>query len=250
MTKLLTLGESQPKAFKGEKKGFMTAVCHLAPHTSAGIQNDSGKVINLCPAADGCEVACLNTAGRGGIFVKGATTNAIQDARKARSRLLFSDRTAFAAQLTKEIKAFARKAARRGMVPAIRLNGTSDLDWDGLFPAIIALIESLGIHRYDYTKVSNRAKRNRPAYHVTFSLSAGNDTAAGTWLRNGGNVAVVFRTADLPAFYTIDGVTRPVVDGDESDLRFLDAPGVIVGLKAKGRAKKDTSGFVRENTAA
>jgi hypothetical protein len=36
-----------------------------------------------------------------------------------------------------------------------------------------------------------------------------------------------------------------VFNGDESDLRFLDPQGVIVGLYAKGKAKKDTSGFVK-----
>jgi hypothetical protein len=51
------------------------------------------------------------------------------------------------------------------------------------------------------------------------------------------NVAVVFDT--LPTTY----LGRPVVNGDDTDLRFLDPQGVVVGLKAKGRAKKDTSGF-------
>jgi hypothetical protein len=37
---------------------------------------------------------------------------------------------------------------------------------------------------------------------------------------------------------------RPVIDADETDLRFLDPKGVVAGLKAKGRAKKDYSGFV------
>jgi hypothetical protein len=35
-----------------------------------------------------------------------------------------------------------------------------------------------------------------------------------------------------------------VVNGDESDLRFLDKKGVIVGLKAKGKGRQDKSGFV------
>ncbi|HTI78968.1 MAG TPA: hypothetical protein VL614_00805 [Acetobacteraceae bacterium] len=246
MKRLLTLGASQPKAVKGEKKGYLTAVLHLAPHTSAAVTGKSGHVLNVCPNADGCEIACLNTAGHGGIIRKGETTNAIQEARKARTRWLFSDRAAFLAQLERELRNFARNAERKGMGAALRLNGTSDLDFDGLAPSTVALAESLGLKRYDYTKVASRAKRVRPTYHVTFSLSAGNDNAAGAWLRNGGNVAVVFRTADLPATYTIDGETRPVVNGDDSDLRFLDDVGVIVGLKAKGKARRDQSGFVRD----
>jgi hypothetical protein len=246
MTKLLTLGASQPKAVKGEKKGYLTAVLHLAPHKAGNVLTPSGAVINVCAFADGCEVACLNTAGHGGIIKRGETTNPIQEARKARTRLLFQDRAAFKTQLMAEIIAFAAKALSKGMLAAIRLNGTSDLDFDGLLPEVIALIDSLGISRYDYTKVPSRAKRMGDKYSLTFSLSAGNDNASADWLRAGGNVAVVFRTAALPETYTIAGVTRPVVNGDDSDLRFLDDKGVIVGLKAKGKARKDSSGFVRD----
>jgi len=53
------------------------------------------------------------------------------------------------------------------------------------------------------------------------------------------NVAVVFDR--LPEEY----MGKPVFNADDTDLRFLDPKGVILGLKAKGRAKKDTSGFVR-----
>jgi len=52
------------------------------------------------------------------------------------------------------------------------------------------------------------------------------------------NVAVVFDT--IPDKYM--GIT--VVDGTETDLRFLDPSFVVVGLKANGKAKKDASGFV------
>jgi len=44
----------------------------------------------------------------------------------------------------------------------------------------------------------------------------------------------------LPVFYK----NTRVINGDKDDLRFLDDKGVIVGLKAKGKAQKDTSGFV------
>jgi hypothetical protein len=38
---------------------------------------------------------------------------------------------------------------------------------------------------------------------------------------------------------------RTVFNGEDSDLRFLDPKNVVVGLYAKGKAKKDTSGFVK-----
>lgn len=53
------------------------------------------------------------------------------------------------------------------------------------------------------------------------------------------NLAVVFD--QLPEIW--NGVR--VLNGDLSDLRFLDNAG-IVGLRAKGGAKKDNSGFVQK----
>jgi hypothetical protein len=35
-----------------------------------------------------------------------------------------------------------------------------------------------------------------------------------------------------------------VIDGDTHDMRFLDEPNSVVGLKAKGKARQDKSGFV------
>jgi hypothetical protein len=55
----------------------------------------------------------------------------------------------------------------------------------------------------------------------------------------GGNVAMVFENK-LPTTYK----GKKVINGDENDLRFLDSKNVIVGLVAKGKGKKDDSGFV------
>ena len=55
----------------------------------------------------------------------------------------------------------------------------------------------------------------------------------------GMNYAVVFKNKLLPVGY--EGY--PVINGDSTDLRFLDPKGVVVGLYAKGRAKKSDSGF-------
>ena len=64
---------------------------------------------------------------------------------------------------------------------------------------------------------------------------------AHAWLNNGGNIAVIFDTKkgeELPLFFW----GRPVVDGDKTDLRFLDANNVVVGLRSKGKAKKAPTG--------
>ncbi len=70
--KLLSTGN--PKVLKGLKEGFNTYILHLAPASLSGF--------NTCPkATEGCKAACLNTAGRGGMFKKGENTNNIQKAR-------------------------------------------------------------------------------------------------------------------------------------------------------------------------
>ena len=129
------------------------------------------------------------------------------------------------------------------MIPVVRLNGTSDILWE-LNSDIIQSFPNLQF--YDYTKISKRFSFAIPAnYHLTFSLSESNDNDALKVLGLGHSIAAVFRDSNLPDTF----MGYPVTNGDTTDLRFLDAKGVIVGLKAKGKAKKDTSGFVRDMVA-
>lgn len=249
--KLLTVGN--PKIAKSAKFGFLTAVLHLAPGSLSGF--------NVCPKATaGCLAACLNTAGRGGItagtgrlthaeIAAGTRTNAIQTARIRRTKAYFSDRFAFMATLADDIRKLVRLATSLGLKPSIRLNGTSDIPWERvalahegrIYDNVMALFPS--VQFYDYTKRPNR--RDLPSnYRLTFSLAEGNDADAAKALRNGMNVAAVFHKVPL-SFSLADAGEVPVIDGDEHDLRFLDTSYVIVGLKAKGNAKRDTSGFVR-----
>jgi len=223
--KLLSTGN--PKLLKGEKKGYLSFVLHLAP------ADISGK--EVCPKRTaGCTAACLNMAGRGGIFKKGETTNVIQEARIRKTKLFFKDRAKFLADLEADIVLGIKQAEKKGMIPAFRLNGTSDLAWEKY-----GIIEKFpNVQFYDYTKVRNRKVSHLKNYHLTFSKADGNDMDVHLAASNGMNVAAVFK--QLPATY----IGRPVINGDETDLRFLDPKGVIVGLKAKGKAKKDTTGFV------
>lgn len=246
--KLLTVGN--PKTEKGEKLGYWTAVLHLAPARLSGHE--------VCPGATiGCRAACLNTAGRGGLIagqsrltyaeVLAGTVNAVQAARIARTQFLFADREAFLRQLLKEIAGFIRKAEAAGFTPAIRLNATSDIRWEaGAFhvDGKSVMDHFPAVQFYDYTKLANR--RNLPSnYHLTFSLADGNADRAAEALANGLSVAAVFRDVETRNEYMATGfMGAAVIDGDETDLRFLDPAGVVVGLYAKGNAKRDTSGFV------
>lgn len=220
--KLLTIGNT--KTVKGEAMGYMTFIMHLAPAKLSGY--------NTCPMASvGCALACLNTAGRGRF-------TATQEARIRKTRWFFENRDTFMFQLAKDIEAAIRKANREGMTPVFRLNGTSDIRWETVPVAGFANIMAVfpNVQFYDYTKLANR--RDLPAnYHLTFSRSESNDVDVTSMLGTDTNVAVVFDA--LPE--TWNG--RTVIDGTETDLRFLDVKRVIVGLLAKGKAKKDTSGF-------
>jgi hypothetical protein len=227
------LSTANPKIQKGTKLGYLSFILHLAP------ADLSGK--NTCPKATaGCKAACLNTAGRGGMFKKGENTNMIQKARIRKTVAFFFDREQFMADLVSDIRKGIKMAEKLGLTPVFRLNGTSDLSWEkyGVEGAdnIFALFPT--VQFYDYTKVLGRKVADIPNYFLIFSKADGNDADVSKAMAQGMNVAAVFDA--IPESYN----GRPVINADETDLRFLDPKGVVAGLKAKGRAKKDYSGFV------
>jgi hypothetical protein len=242
--KILTVGN--PKILKGMEQGYMTYILHLAPANLSGY--------NTCPKATvGCKFACLNTAGRGGMFKKGETTNVIQKARIRKTRMFFEVRASVMALIVADIELAIKQSIKTKLVPVIRLNGTSDISWEkysvvrnGIeYRNIFAAFPQLQF--YDYTKVLGRKVKDIPNYNLTFSAADGNDADVTKAIEQGYNIAVVFgmkKTLAMPEFYN----DIPVFNGDESDLRFLDPKGVVVGLYAKGKAKKDTSGFVKYPT--
>jgi hypothetical protein len=215
--KLLTL--SNPKSRKGESFGYLTGMLMLSPSDLSGV--------NLCPySSAGCRAACLNTSGRGA-FAK------TQWARLKKTSWFLVDRTDFINQLRKDIKALIRKAARENLIPCVRLNGTSDIPWERIAPELFAEFPDLVF--YDYTKWPEAARSSRPSnYYLTQSY---NEELPDVITK--ANLAVVFKK-QLP----LDFQGKKVIDGTEHDLRFLDEPNVIVGLIAKGKAKRDTTGFV------
>lgn len=233
------LTTSNPKTSKGERAGYLTTALHLAPALVSGR--------NVCPhASQGCADACLNTAGRG------AMPHA-QTARIRRTRFWARDRVGFMATLASELECHERCATARGMRAAARLNALSDLPWERFpitrggerFPHVFAAFPDVTF--YDYTKWPVRLRplvAEVPNYSLTFSLAEDNDHHAVAAMAAGVNVAVVFG-GPLPARFALAGVEAPVIDGDANDLRFTDPPGCFVGLSAKGRARHDRSGFVR-----
>jgi hypothetical protein len=251
--RLLTPGN--PKTEKGKGKGYWTFILHLAPASLSGF--------NVCPmATEGCKAACLNTAGRGGIMaghgiltaadVANGLRNTIQSARIRKTKAFFAHRDWFMDVLSDDIQKAAELAARNGYKVAIRLNGTSDIRWEtipcGAFANVFRQFQT--VQFYDYTKIANR--KNIPAnYSLTFSLADGNEAQASAALANGVNVAVVFRDKATVQRHIEAGRygVNPIANGDDTDLRFLDPQGSfghVIALYAKGNAKRDTSGFVRD----
>lgn len=228
---LLSIG-TNAKTVKGDKLGeYITAIMYLAPA-------DIVKGVNLCPMAEKakCKKACLYSSGRGKF-------SNVQAARIRKTEFFRDNQKIFIDTLKDDIQKAANYAAKKGKKLAIRLNGTSDIAWENLpgSNGKTILQDYQEIQFYDYTKLPGRNVPDN--YHLTVSYSAANPAYADKVAKTEKNIAVVFRDKNLPKTY----LGREVIDGDTTDLRFLDNPGVIVGLYAKGNAKKDYSGFVQEN---
>jgi hypothetical protein len=230
---------SDAKTSKGEKLGFLTGILYLAPYKTI-------PLYNTCSMAHiaGCDIACLYSAGRG------AYSN-VQNARINKTNWFYQDRESFINQLIKNINSLIYKANKLGLIPLIRLNGTSDIKWENIafdyegkyYDNIMQLFPD--IQFYDYTKIINRD--NIPVnYDLTFSYSGKSEFSkyVNIAINKGMRMAVVFKDKhNLPNEF----MGLPVVNGDNSDIRHLDNQGVIVALYAKGKAKQDNTGFVVHN---
>jgi hypothetical protein len=232
------------KTTKGNGE-FETAIMYMAPHTVAG-----GTTLCSMAVIAACAAACLYSAGRGAF-------NSVQKARIAKAQRFQNDRNGFMAELVKDTGKFVRYCDRKGVKPAVRLNGTSDIAWENI-PVFVNGVRFVNIMEafpmvqfYDYAKTVKRVLSGRlPAnYALTLSYSAASPRYTAMVVdaakASGANVAVVFRSKAVRAKYMTEGfMGRAVIDGDRDDLRFLDPAGVVVGLYAKGAAKRDVSGFV------
>lgn len=215
------LGKST-KINKSDKySDYKNFIMYLAPHTLSGF--------NVCPnASAGCASSCLNTSGRGRF-------SGVQEARLQRTLHYVNNKIEFLTLLKAEILYHATISNK----VAIRLNGTSDINFIPLIKKVHTIYPNIIF--YDYTKNLTIAIRSLevPNYYVLFSRSETNEEDCLKALSMGINVAVVFRFK-LPDTW----MGYKVIDGDISDTRFLDESGVVIGLLAKGKAKKDISGFV------
>lgn len=218
----------------------MTYILYLAP------ANESGY--NVCPnSTPECRLGCLATSGRAGIEILTNNTDRIKMSRINKTKLFYENNAFFMAWLIADIKAKQAKAKKQGYDFSVRLNGTSDIDWQNeTFEGKNIFEHFSDVQFYDYTK--NPAKFvNKPAnYHLTFSYSGRNTETCQKLLERGFNVAMVFnikKESELPKTF----MNYNVFSGDITDARFKDNKGVVIGLKWKRIANKANNEAIKQS---
>ena len=221
---MLSIG-ADAKTAKGLQYNYLTGIVYLIPD------------YEICPASKiaKCDIACLVSAGRGAF-------NSVKKARLNKTAIYKQFPIVFYELIKRDIRKLQAKGRKEGLDTCVRLNGTSDIDHS-------EFIKSLPeVQFYDYTKMASRKSLDN--YHLTFSYSGANPKYlkhVQTAIDNGLNIATVFSDSNHPKSF----LGLPVINGDDSDLRFLDykvnPKQCIVALYAKGQAKKDSSGFVVKN---
>lgn len=230
---LLTTSTAKIDLSKG--KGVWEAVLYLSP----ALESVPYGGFNTCPSHGACVSVCLgNTSGL-------MVTQQAKEARVARTMMYREKNDLFHAQLRMELERHYKRALKAGYTPAFRFNGSSDLFAPARMIATWALKALPKLKCYDYTKIWQNLTAYRPSnYSLVYSFNERSPlTAAEEYLQAGGNVAVTFQVKKgdkLPKEWN----GYRVIDGDTSDARFKDPKGVVVGLRAKGKARVPGNPFV------
>jgi hypothetical protein len=243
------LSVDSAKAEKALKYGFLNGIHYMAPASTSGF--------NLCPnATQGCIDLCLGKySGQAGMVSDQENgTNSVRESRIAKARLFMSDRETYMRHLERQIARLVAQAAKEGLTPCVRLNGSTDIAFERMAylgvdgQRITLLARFPNVQFVDYTKIASRMEKAPANLSLTFSRAENNEAQCLELLARGHNVAIVFAHG-LPVSRSWNGYR--VIDGDKHDLRHLDPRGVVVGLSPKGRkAKADMSGFVLRDYSA
>lgn len=240
VTKFVQNGDGNTKTRKNV--GIITGGLSMSPKTSGGTG------VDFCPhSSPACVAGCLDSTGLASIFDR------IKIARKAKSMAWIMHREESKSMIIKDIRSLKRKADKQGKKLAIRLNMFSDIVWEKEFPELFTMFPD--VQFYDYTKNPHRFRKNHSLpenYHLTFSRSEKNHKTALNILKRGFNVAVVFHndgpfTGNRAGNQVLPSEWKgfPVYNGDESDMRFDDPKGCVVGLKLKAPNKKQRENVIK-----
>ena len=213
---------SSTKIEKGSKLDIYTAILYMQPA-------DKVATITLCAGAEkfGCKSGCLISSGQLGM-------TAGQNASTKRTILYLLEEKRFLSVLRSEI---SKLHAKYGDALAVRLNGTTDIN----FQVFIASMPD--VQFYDYTKIYHRVKYNwLDNYDLTFSGSANSESTlkiTARAIRNGFRTVLAVNTAETKNEYKLPNELGliPLVNMDDTDVRFKDAPDAVGVLKRKGSNK-------------
>ena len=226
---LLTLPDANAKLAKSV--GYYNAGISLSPASTSGHNVCSGSTKQ-------CRAACIAFTGRS------EDSPMIQKVRINRTKLYATNKKEFWELLKPELYMVDRKAERLGVEVAFRPNIFSDQNWFKTLPILFTTFPHWNF--YSYTKVKSKVRQYMNGelpdnYHVTYSWSErSNLDEVKQYLDSGVNVAVPFYdSGSLKGVIPKKWNGYKVINGDESDLRFLDPKGVVVGLKVKLPKKKD-----------
>ena len=229
------------------KNGTETYCIYLAPSTMT--YGETRKDRNVCPNDKFCKAFCLNGSGhnKSDILARGIEHSKINQSRIKKTKLFFENKELFMKIMILEILKAKIHAKLNGMEFAVRINGTSDLSpEDFMFNGLNILQLFEDVTFYDYTKVPSRLDliNKYPNYDLTLSYNGHNWGACDKFLKMGGRVSVVFDT-ELPIKFH----GYRVIDGNNTDTRFLDPNQVIVGLHYHRTANDYKNGsYNRPNT--
>lgn len=211
---------SSAKIVKGEKEGVDTLILYLAAAENAGV--------DVCPNANVCKLLCLVSSGRA-LMEKGRD---FEKQRIATARIIKTWIQVFRpdvanAWLQLEIDSKAKAAKKAGRKFAVRLNGTSDLDFQDIIRA------NPGTAFYDYTKRPLSEIQRFDNYNLTVSFASLQPWRVENYrkaINQGLNISVAVDAKDFDAALRLPYA----FDADRDDLRHLDPEkGKLALLKVK-----------------
>ncbi len=218
------IGFKNKKTSLGLKYGWVTGTIAFTP----GV---------LCPSEQSCHKVCI------GRYGSSSYPKAILG-RKKKTDLFLRDPALFISMFEYELHVITKKLWNSKYRLAMRINAFSDVEWF-LYEQMMDIIrDNPDVQFYDYTAraitITKHLLGELPKnYDVTFSRKANNWPICKWVLESGGKVAAVFRGTRPKKYQGF-----PVVDGNKHDLTFKHPAGSIIGLKAKGLARFDKTGFV------
>lgn len=208
-----------------------TYAIYLAPASESGY--------NVCShSTPECRLGCLATSGHAGMEITAGKCTRIKDARIKKTKMFYERPDYFINWMIAEIKKYQKKAIKDNFFFSVRLNATSDIDWQNVKISGQTIFEIFpDVQFYDYTKNADKFKNKAVNYHLTLSYTGRNWDKCEAALKQGVNVAMVFNVKNeslLPKTYK----GYKVINGDLTDYRIDDAKGIIVGLKWKRIANR------------